>query len=458
MLMSAAFMLSALLQFALSLVVAAILGPGEFGLYALVLSGGVLLQTFAFEWLRLCAARFHHKEAGEALARSLWRKTGYIGFAALATSSLLAAAGIPYGRYYALVPILALINAISDMVLALLRAEFETRRFALTLSLRALLSIVLVPLAAWYSAAALPALAALGLATLLPALVALARRHPPQPTSHPAPSTAELLRYAGPIVATNGLYLGFFFALRAGVAAFGGLAAVGQFSLALEFVLKLFSTIGTALDLALFPLALKAEREHGLEAAETRARANLEIGIAVLAPMAMGLMLIAPGLEPLLVAPAYQGPFAAFVLALTPGIALYALVQYGLHPFGQLRHQTGQLLRAALLACITGLGLGVAVLAASIAPAKVGLVLAIAMLAATLSLGLSAGRIALPSARFAASLVCCLALLGVAVTPFVALGLSLPSLIGAVVSGALAYAGGAFALDLAGLKTLLKRG
>jgi len=110
MLMSAAFMLSALLQFALSLVVAAILGPGEFGLYALVLSGGVLLQTFAFEWLRLCAARFHHKEAGEALARSLWRKTGYIGFAALATSSLLAAAGIPYGRYYALVPILALIK------------------------------------------------------------------------------------------------------------------------------------------------------------------------------------------------------------------------------------------------------------------------------------------------------------------------------------------------------------
>ena len=35
---------------------------------------------------------------------------------------------------------------------------------------------------------------------------------------------------------------------------------------------------------------------------------------------------LAPGLEPLLVAPAYRGAFAAFVMALTPGIALYALV------------------------------------------------------------------------------------------------------------------------------------
>lgn len=457
MLMSATFLLSALLQFALALVVAAILGPNEFGLYALVLSGAVLLQTFAFDWLRLCAARFHHREASSALQAALWRKTGGIGVVMLALAGAAAAFAPDHRWHYAGVPLLALANAVADLTLALLRAEFETRRFALTLSLRALLSIVLVPLAAWMGAASLPALGALGLATLLPALLALVRHSRSEAPSGTPPTTAELLRYAGPIVATNGLYLGFFFALRAGVAAFGGLAAAGQFSLALEFVLKLFSTIGTALDLALFPMALRAERESGLAAAETRARANLEVSIAVLAPMAMGLMMVAPGLEPLLVAPAFRGPFAAFVLALSPGIALYAVVQYGLHPFAQLRHQTGQLLKGALVACTVGGLLGASTLAGGLTALKVGLVLALAMLAATGVLAWSAGRSAAPSPRFVLSLVCCLALLGVAVTPFVALGLSLSLLIGAVLLGALAYTGGAFALDLAGVRALLSR-
>lgn len=457
MLMSAAFMLSALLQFALSLVVAAILGPGEFGLYALVLSGAVLLQTFAFDWLRLCAARFHHAEADPALSAALWRRTALVATGLVVAGGVIALALPDHRWHYALVPVIALINSVSDLTLALLRAEFATKRFALTLLARALLSMLLVPLAAWLSTTSLLALGALALATLLPALAAIKPRRAAAPATQPPPTMRELLRYSGPIIATNGLYLGFFFALRAGVAAVGGLAAAGQFSLALEFVLKLFSTIGTALDLAFFPLALKAERESGLPSAEAQAAVNLERVIAVLAPMATGLMLVIQGLEPLLVAPAFRGAFAAFVFALSPGIALYALVQYGLHPFAQLRHQTAQLLTAALIASACGLVLGALVLGGSLAPAKVGLVLGCAMLAATAALAWSAGRIACPSPRFAISLVCCLALLGVAVTPFIALGLSLPSLIGAVALGALAYAGGAFALDLAGLRALLRR-
>lgn len=457
MLMSAAFMLSALLQFALALVVAAILGPGEFGLYALVLSAGVLLQTFALDWLRLCAARFHHAGAAPALRRHLWRLTLLIGLGVVVLGALAAPFMPNHHWHYGLVGGLALINAISDLALALLRAEFQTRRFALMLLMRALLSITLVPLAAHLTGTSLAALMALGAATLLPAPFALARKAEAAAQPEAAPTTRDLLRYAGPIVLTNGLYLGFFFALRAGVAAFGGLAAAGQFSLALEFVLKLFSTIGTALDLAFFPLALKAEREAGAAAADAQASINLERVIAVLAPMAMGLMMVAPGLEPLLVAPAFRGPFAAYVLALSPGIALYALVQYGLHPFAQLRHNTGQLFTAALVAGGLGALLGVLVLAGPLSAPRVGLMLTLAMLGAAASLGWSTGRKALPSARFMVSLVCCLALLGVAVTPFVALGLGLPSLIGAVFLGALAYAGGAFALDLAGLRALVKR-
>ncbi len=454
MLMSAAFIFSALLQFALSLMVAAILGPDEFGLYALVLAAAVLTQTFALEWLRLCAARFHHPGAPPALARRLWRFTLLIGLGLLAAGASVAALLAQHRWHYLLVAALALINAAADLNLAMARAAFETRRFALTLSLRAVLAILLVPWAAHALGTALAALAALGVATLLPALAAL-RRGAPDGVGE-APTTRVLLGYAGPIVLTNAIYQGLFLALRLGVAAFGGLAAAGQFSLALEFVLKLFTTVGTALDIALFPLALRAEREGG-GSASARTGANLALVAAILAPMALGLALVAPGLEPLLVAAAFRGSFAAFVTTLTPGIALYALVQYGLHPFAQLRHRTRDLLAAALLAALLGAGAGLILHKGGLSPERIGAALAMAMAGATAFLARRAGKSALPSRRFLLSLLCCLAALGVSLTPFIALGLTLPRLIGAIPLGVLTYAGSAFLLDLAGLRTLVKQ-
>lgn len=457
MLMSAAFLFSALVQFALALGVAALLGPGEFGLYALVVAGGILAQSLLLDGLRLVATRFHHAEEPTGLRPRLEGLYWRLGAALVLAGVLVALLPIERALAYALAPLVTLANGFAEFRLALFRAEFDQKRFMRFMVSRNAVALVATPLAAWTTGRAEPAIFAFALASMLATLVEELRL--PQAsaaTQAPIPS-GQLFGYAGPLVATNACYLGFFFLLRALVAHFFGLAASGQFSLALDFVLKLFSTAGTALDLALFPLALKAEREAGDAAAQAQAGVNLARVLAVLAPMALGLMLVAPGLEPLLVAPAFRGTFAALVLALTPGVALYAVAQYGLHPFAQLRHTTPALAAAAGLALASGTALALVLGRQGDVARMAGLALTLAMGLAVLRLGWAAGKAARLSARFLASLAACLALLGVAVVPFAAMGFTPFTLACAITLGALAYAAGAFALDLAGLRGWIKR-
>jgi len=363
--MPTAFLASALIQFALGLVVAWLLGPVEFGFYALALAGAVLAQTLAFEWLRLAATRFYHKRSGPGLGRVLMR--WFVALAALLflAALLLALLGGERRWLLALVPLTAIAAGFADLHAAMLRAAFESRGYALFLALRNGFALAALPAAAALSGRAEPALAAFCLSMIASSAVLVWRmRVPVEPEPENAAealSRAQLLRYSAPIVATNLAYLGLFFLIRVGIAWGGGMAAAGQASLALDFTLKLFTTAGTAFDLLFFQLAVRDDRERGEEAGQARIASNFQRLLVLIAPMAVGLAFVIARIEPFLVAPEFQGAFAGFVLAAIPGVTAYALVQYGLHPAFQLRQDTGSLLIAAMIAGMAGsVTLGVA--------------------------------------------------------------------------------------------------
>jgi O-antigen/teichoic acid export membrane protein len=319
MLMSVAFLLSALIQFALGLVAAWLLGPGAFGTYALALSAAVLLQAFTLEWLRLAATRFHHAGAGGGLSDRLLALFVRIAAGLVALSVVLAFFGGVHRVLFALVPLTALAAGYADLRAALLRAAFDQRGYAGLLLLRNALALGIMPAAAWHFATGEAVLAGFLLSLMLTNGVMLlaGRFRSPRVESaaEPVADVASLLRYALPIVATNGLYLAFFFGLRSGVALVAGMAAAGQFSLALDFGLKLFSTLGTALDLLLFQLAVREAREKGEASGRARLCANAAIALALLLPVALGLGLVIDLLEPFLVRPDFRGPFAASLVA-----------------------------------------------------------------------------------------------------------------------------------------------
>jgi O-antigen/teichoic acid export membrane protein len=469
MLMSAAFLVSALIQFALGLVVAWILGAAEFGAYALALSASVLAQTLLFEWMRLAATRFHHAEADRGLVRLLQGTMMWLAAGMVILSGAAAIFGGARAMLFALIPLLAAVAGYADFRAALLRAEFEQRLYALFMLLRNLFAVILLPLAGWMFGRAEPVLAAFLLAIALASVLLelklrlkpeLSKPHIPKEIDAPVvgPGLAALLRYSGPIVVTNALYLGLFFGLRSLAAVFGGLAVAGQVSLALDFVLKLFTTAGTAFDLALFQLAVRDQRMAGEAAGRARLRQNLEALIALVAPMMLGLVAVIGMLEPFLVAPDYRGAFATFVVMLVPGIGLYALVQYGLHPFFQLRQQTAMLVIAAALALgiAAGLSLGLMLLPV-VAPLRIGLSLALAVAGAAGFLVAKIGRADLPARAFWARQAGALAAMAGVLFVLGKLGGGLGPLLAMIAGGAVSYGLVVWGFNLGGVRQLLMK-
>lgn len=462
--MSAAFLASALLQFALGLVVAWLLGPAEFGAYALALAAAILVQTVVFEWIRLSATRFHHAGEGNQLARRLTRAWAQLSGVMLFAAILLLVFGGARRWLFCLVPLIAIAAGFVDFRAALLRAEFNQRGYALFMLLRNGLAIVLLPLAAYRFGTAEAGLAAfLAALVLASAGVGLLARRPagvlaPANDNGSGPELAALLRYAGPIVVTNCLYLLLFFGLRSAVALTSGIAAAGQFSLALDFVLKLFTTIGTALDLMLFQIAVREARENGESAGEARVRHNAEIILAAILPMALGLALVIAVLEPVLVAPEFRGAFAGYVTAVLPGVALYAIIQYALHPFQQLAHRTAPLAVAALAGLVLAGGGSLALPYPGVPlMTGVGAILAGGMAGAAAMLVVSTGRVALPGAGFVVRLAVALGALALAVVAIGPAGEGPAALAVRIGAGMAAYLVAAYAFDLAGIRALARK-
>lgn len=361
--MSAAFLASALVQFALGLVMAAMLGPAEFGLYALAFAASVIGQTLVFEWIRLSITRYQGSGAGVSarLNRALLMLMALVFVLAAITYAL---AG-EKRELYALAIAAAALWGFAECRGAMLRARFAERSYAGLLSARAIASLILMPLAAWFWPRADIVLGALMLSVLAALILhrALFAETSDAPGEAVVPPLSGLVGYALPIVATNIAYLLLFFGLRLFIAARLGLAEAGSFSLALDLGLKLVMTIGSALDLYLFQLAVRDEREKGAKAGRARLALNFGLVLAVLAPALLGLWLVLPSLEALVIAPAYRDTFALYVLLLLPGLFLFGMVQYAIHPAHQLASRTMPLVLAAsaalaaafLLLAISGL-------------------------------------------------------------------------------------------------------
>lgn len=461
--MSAAFVLSALVQFLLGLVVAWLLGPAEFGAYALAVAAGILLQTLAFEWLRLAATRFFHDGAA-----GLRRRLVLAFLASVAFALLVAATGwrfLPSGRpaLPAIAVGLAIAAGFLDLVAAMLRARFREADYARVLLVRNALGITLVPLAAGLGGTAEAAASAL-LASLVVAAGAAWRLEAAQAgaTTEPTPAPPSLFAmagYSGPVVVTNLFYLALFFGVRSWAAMTGGLALAGQISLALDFVLKLFTTFGSALDLWLFQRAVQANRDSGPDAGEAQLNRNQEMVLSFLLVMALGLVLVIDGLEVLLVRPDFRGLFAEAVMLLTPGIFLYALIQYAVHPYAQLAQRT-IVLPVTALAVVTCAGAGAGVLAL-LPPgtggqgiAGIGIVLAASMAAGLLLLAARSPGYQAPSPRFLGKLAVAILAMVLPVASVRQWESGVLVALAAIALGAAGFALAAWLVDLAGLRQI----
>ena len=457
------FAVNAGLNFALGLLVAYVLGPEAFGRFSVALTIALVVNTALFEWLRLSATRFYSartRSDDPALRATLG--LGYAGMtlslAALTVAALAAGAdlGLP-ATLLATAAVTGFAYGLFEYKAALARARFLDGVYARLVVIKNGLAFVLMMAGAWITRDPLWVMAGAALsaaAAVLPVWSALR-----DPAAHPTLADPRRLKafaaYGAPIVAANVAFQLTLLATRGATASAHGFAEAGRLALATDVGLRLVATLGAALDVFLFQLAVRVDEREGREAAERQAMRNAVVVLAALCPLAAGYLALMPAFEALLVGEGFRGAYAHYSWILVPGLLAFGLIQYALNPLFQLGRRTGPALLVALAApVVTGaLLLG---LPSRLGPSVLAVAHAAGLLAAFMVALVMAAQItrARPPWRDLAGVVGATAIMAGAVWPVRNLDPAWASLLVGGALGAGLYGTLILALDVAGLRGL----
>ncbi len=458
-----AFFINVVFNFAVGLLVAKFLGPSEYGRFALMLATAMAVQTAFLDWIRLGATRFYSERSrGEepALRATLDVAFALIIAAMALGTALLFSTGVRFPLSHGLIALAlgaAVANGLFDFNTALVRARFRDGLYVKLILVKNLLAIGLTGGGALYFGSARMAMIG-GIVSVTGSVVAARASLNDSDAEIRLASTAVARRLAGyalPIVTANLLYLCIPLGNRALVTVFYGFSETGQFSLAYDIGSKVVQAIGSTLDVLLFQLAVAAHDRLGAGEAKRRIGDNMAIVVAVLLPACVGIWLVLPSVQALIVPAEYRGPFEALLTPMMPGLFFFSLILYAINPIFQIRKRTAPLIGAAAVACVADPLLLLVVPhrhdTTGLAMAQSG-----AFMLAFLALVAIAGasRPAWPRLRdLAGTAVAALAMVA-ALLPLRTHAPSLPTLVLQVTLGIAVYGALVAALDVAALRTL----
>ncbi|MDR3460714.1 MAG: lipopolysaccharide biosynthesis protein [Beijerinckiaceae bacterium] len=459
-----AFFINVVFNLVIGLLVAKFLGPEEYGRFALALATAVAVQFAFVDWLRLGATRFYSERTRDE--EPAVRATLDLGFAAVLVglavgSTCLFMTGIRFSLSNGLIALAlgaAVANGLFDFSTALVRARFHDGLYTKLVIVKNVLSLGLTGGGAFYFGSAKMALAG-GIVSLAGSVVAVraALRDPFTLARMASLDIAKsILRYAMPIVAANLLYLCIPLANRSLLSIYYGFSETGQFSLAFDIGSKALAAIGTALDVLLFQIAVAAHDEYGLEQSKQRIADNMGIVIAVMVPACIGIWLVLPSIQQVIVPEEFRGPFGDLLDLMLPGLFCSAMILFGLNPMFQIAKRTWPLIGAAVAGCIADplilLALPRDLGANSLAIAQSG---AFAVALATLTGVACLWNPRWPRWRDLAATALGTAAMTAALLPLRAQPAGLATLLEQVAAGTIVYSAAVFALDIAKLRTIL---
>ena len=262
----------------------------------------------------------------------------------------------------------------------------------------------------------------------------------------------DYARYSAPIVAANVLYLLIPLGNRAALARGYGFAETGQYSLAFDMGARIVAAVGTALDVLLFQMAVRADELHGAQEGRRQVADNIGVVLAVIAPACVGLWLVTPSLESLIAPAEYRGPFRAYFELLLPGFFFAGMINFAINPIFQIAKRTTPMIAAAAVACATD-----ALLAWTrpTTPGDLALAQSGAMAAGlvTLLVFAAAGGARWPKLRDVALTVAGCAAMAACLAPLRDWPPGATTLACAIAAGAFIYGGVVLVFDIAGLRT-----
>lgn len=352
------FVANSLLNFILGLVLAKFLGPDDFGRYAIAMALAVLINSVLFDWIRLSAARFY-SEKSRAERPSLRGTLDFlIAGMSFATFGLLAAAivaGVDFRvptRLACAATAAGVCMGLFDFTSTLARARFLNRSYSLLVIVKNVAAFALMAGGAWLTENPIVVLAGSALSAAASLVMARGVLSDPGASSmRPDWTLAKTFAaYGLPLMAANMFYQLITFANRAMIADAYGYAEAGQFALATDMSIRIFATLGSALDIFIFQVAVRADEHEGGERSAAQLSRNMSYIVLLTAPLAAGYWLALPMFEALIVPEEFRGPFAAYSAILIPAMICFSLTLYAFNPVFQIQKRTWPVIATALVA------------------------------------------------------------------------------------------------------------
>jgi O-antigen/teichoic acid export membrane protein len=456
-----AFLANSIANFVIGILVAKYLGPDEYGRFAIAFAIVGVVQSALFDWLRLSATRFYSEKVREN--QPVVRASLDLAFA-MVTIGLALATGLyalfgPKLDFDSTLILLALltaaVNGLFDYSTALVRARFDDALYWRLVLVKNLLSLVLTGGGAFLFRSASVAMAGAVvslLGTVIAARAGLTDRQAHRRFAR-RKMAATLAAYSAPIVAAHLVYQTIPLASRAVVADVYDFAETGQFALAFDLGMRAVLALGSALDVLLFQIAVAKHENHGDDEGRWQVGRNMAVVLAFLLPACVGVYLVMPSVELLLVPGQYRGPFGHYLTLQLPGLFSMGMILFAVNPVFQIAKKTAPMIFAALIAAAVGLALVVVLPwgadASNLARAQCGTY--IAALIATLVFAAREKPIWPPPSDVIASIVATLGMV-LAVHPLQAMSPGFLALIAQVVVGAAAYGALTLLFNTAGLR------
>jgi O-antigen/teichoic acid export membrane protein len=438
-----------------------LLHPAEYGRYALVVAAAGLVNSLLFQWTRLALVRYLPAHRGES-ARAL---KSVLATAVVALSAVLGVAAaaawwaLDGSRWRAAVwPCWALLSVQAGYELCCEFARASVRpwqymamqlaRSAVGVALGAALAVAV----GWWGPVVGLA-AGMGLAVAY----AAARDWRDVRPSLDRATLAKVGGYGVPISLTVALTVVIGTSDRFLIDRFLGDGAAGLYSVAFDFTCQTLTLLMLVVNLAVFPLAVRAWESEGPEAAKGRMAANAALLVAVGAPCLVGMCLLAPGIARAFLGAQFRDAAVGLIPLVAAGTFLAGLKAYHFDAAFQFAHRTIHQVWIVLVAAVLNVGLNVLLIPAW------GLhgAAAASAVAFGVAIGLTVwqGRrhVALPfPAKPCAQVLAACAAMGAAVYPL--RGFQSPAAFaGQVVLGAAVYGVALVAVDFLGLRGAVAR-
>ncbi len=452
--------LPAAVNFAAIAIYTRLLEPADYGRYAVVVATIGMAHMAAFLWLQLSLGRFWaaYREAPERFLSSVL--AGYLAIvlvaAALAAPLLLWLDDPSARRLLLLGVVLLCVEAYSEIQLRLANAQLRPAVYGRIGIVRATVALAVgstLVLAGTGAEGVLMGLAVGYVVSSLRPSLRVFRGCRPRLVD-PA-ILRRLLLYGAPLVVTIAFDYVLFAADRLLIARLIGIDAAGVYAVGHDLTNFTLGTVLVIVNLAAYPIAVRAYEEGGLAAAAPRLRQNALLLWGLGLPAACGMALLAPSITGVIAGPAFRDSAAQVM----PIVALAVLIQKTRTFYFDMAFQlTGRVGIQAVVsgaAALVNLALNLALIPAmGLTGAAWATVLASALaLALSIALGRRHLTLPLPWGDLARLLLATLVMVAVAwplrdLTGVAALGLQ-------VATGALAYLATVWLLDVGGLRRQL---